>query len=409
MGRARWSLGDTIASLELCKQGIERTLHATASIDQADLLSATAGGYFFAGDMMEAEAMCRRSLAMARDISAKRVEADTLITLGMLPTLPMEDALSSFEQAIAICQAEGFLDVEGRAQNNLGVIHDALGANFRRALVHYHAAGEVSRQIGDKAAELFSLSNAAWSEVVLGEMASARKSITYLEELLGELPESEASRQIYRVCLAQFEHGVGNFTEASELRSELFQDSLEAGDLINIAIDSRYLGLALVDRGKLDEAVTVLLKGVEAADEISMNRVLTRAILTQILARNGDADRARQAYTEAEEIHREHNYPRSEMRLRMANADLVTAEQRWDEMPTAFEHASQALERAEARLWRAGLLRDWAEAHLQRGKAEDPARAMALLREALSDYEAMGSPGYVRRIHARIEELDRPG
>jgi tetratricopeptide (TPR) repeat protein len=297
--------------------------------------------------------------------------------------------------------------VEGRAQNNLGVLHDSQGANFRHALEHYLAAGEVSRKIGDKAAELFSLSNAAWSEVVLGEMASARKSIAYLEELLGELPESEASRQIYRVCLAQFEHGVGNFAEALELRSELFQDSLEVGDSINITIDSRYLGLALVEAGKLDEAETVLQRGVEAADEIGMNRVLTRAILTQILARNGDTDRARHAYTEAAEIHREHNYPRSEMRLRMAYADLATAEQRWDEMPTAFEQASQALERAEARLWRAGLLRGWAEAHLQRSNAEDPARAMSLLREALSEYEAMGSPGYVRRIRARIEKLDR--
>jgi tetratricopeptide (TPR) repeat protein len=406
MGQAKWLSGDAVGDLKLSKQGLQKMRDAPDSAELANLLNSTARAHFFTGGTEEAESMCLRALEMARSISAKRVEADTLVTLGMLPTLPMEDALSSYEQAIAICQAEGYLHLEGRAQNNLGVLYDSQAAKFQRGLEHYRAAGEISGRMGDKVGELFSLSNAAWSEVVLGEMASARRSIAYLEELLEELPESEASHNTYRISLAQFEHGMGNIAKASELWRELFQDSLDAGMPINVAIDSRYFGLVLIEVGQFEEASTVLQRGVEAADEIGENRVLTRAVLVQTLARSGDLDRARRAYDEAEQIHREHSYPRDEMRLQMAHADLVTAEQRWDEMPAAFERAAQALERADARLWRAGLLRDWAEAHIQRSQTEDPARAVALLKEALSEYEAMGSSGYSTLTHSRIRELE---
>jgi tetratricopeptide (TPR) repeat protein len=406
MGRAKWLSGDGIAAQELSKQGLELVQDAPDSADKAHLLNSTARAHFFGGNIKQAESMCRQALKMARSVSAKRVEADALITLGMLPTVSMKDSLSSFEQAIAICQAEEYLALEGRAQNNMGVTYDAKGANFRRGLEHYRAAGEIGARMGDKVGELFSLSNAAWSEVILGELTTARKSIAYLKDLLEELPESEASRRVYQDSVAQFEHAMGNTKEASELRGELFRDSLESGSPLNISIESRYFGLALIETGHLSEASRALQRGVEAADEIGENRVLTRAVLVQILARSGHVDRARRAYDEAEEIHHERSYPRSEMRLRMADADLATAEQRWDEMPAAFERAAQALERAEARLWRAGLLCDWANAHIQRSHAGDLARAVDLRKEALSEYEAMGSLGYAKQTQSRIRELE---
>ena len=64
------------------------------------------------------------------------------------------------------------------------------------------------------------------------------------------------------------------------------------------------------------------------------------------------------------------------------------------------------LSRAESRFPRAIFLQDWARAHLQRGHAEDIERARELYSEALSEFEDMGSPGYVKRIQARLDELD---
>jgi tetratricopeptide (TPR) repeat protein len=286
------------------------------------------------------------------------------------------------------------------------VVLELRAGDFRRAYDHYLISGEICGRMGNKAGELFSLSNAAWSEVFLGELAAARKSIAYLEQLLEEVPESEAPRRIYGTSLAMFEHAMGNLTKTTQMRDELLQRSLEAGEAIHTCIDSRYLGLALIEVGRLDEAATVIQRGVEAADGIGEERVMTRAVLTQVLARGGDIERARRAYEETKQIHSEHNHLRSGLRLQMAYADVVTAERRWDEMPAAFERAAQALERAGARVWRAGLLRDWAEAHIRRGEPEDPARALNLLREALSEYEAMGSTGYVEQTQSRIRELE---
>jgi DNA-directed RNA polymerase subunit F len=84
----------------------------------------------------------------------------------------------------------------------------------------------------------------------------------------------------------------------------------------------------------------------------------------------------------------------------------LAAEKRWSESFTTFQEAADLLDRAEARFPRTIFLQDWAQAHLQRGTQEDLERARELYREALAEFESMGSPGYVARIQAVLDELD---
>ena len=59
------------------------------------------------------------------------------------------------------------------------------------------------------------------------------------------------------------------------------------------------------------------------------------------------------------------------------------------------------------RLPRSKLLRAWAEGHISRGEPEDMSRARELLEEARAEFEDMGSDGYVERIEAELQELQR--
>ena len=90
----------------------------------------------------------------------------------------------------------------------------------------------------------------------------------------------------------------------------------------------------------------------------------------------------------------------------MAHAHVLATEKRWNESFATFQEASNLLERSEARFDRSLFLQSWAQAHLERGQPEDLERARELYSEALSEFEAMGSPGYVKRIQARLDELD---
>ena len=57
------------------------------------------------------------------------------------------------------------------------------------------------------------------------------------------------------------------------------------------------------------------------------------------------------------------------------------------------------------RWWWARILRDWAEAHLTRGEPTDLERAQALLREARSAFEEMGSSYYAGLMEERLQAL----
>jgi hypothetical protein len=56
----------------------------------------------------------------------------------------------------------------------------------------------------------------------------------------------------------------------------------------------------------------------------------------------------------------------------------------------------------------AQTLREWAEANLVRGEPRDREWATELLREAGSEFEAMGVPFYAAEVRKRLKALEAP-
>jgi tetratricopeptide (TPR) repeat protein len=316
-----------------------------------------------------------------------------------------DDAIAALEEAVAICQAEELLVEESRAHNNLGVILTIYAANFRAGREHYLMAGEIDRKLGDRVGELFTLTNAASSAISMGEFATAREAIDQLSSLREQVESTVASGRTFDVLLAFMDQANGQLETAIEKRREALKQAITSNSTYDVLLAAIWLSLLLVQAEAYDEAASVAQQGIDAADQLRSARAATRSILAMALARSSNAEQARSTFDEAEQIFQEHMRAWSANILRWARAEVLATEKNWDESFAAFAEAVNLYAKSGARFPRCEVLLSWAKAHLQRGEAEDLVRAKELLKEAISEFEQMGSPGYAQRIQARLEEL----
>ncbi|MFQ5943101.1 MAG: protein kinase [Anaerolineales bacterium] len=406
MARSSWWAGDQAAALKLCTEGLERVGDSHESPELANLLHETGRTLFFLGDTAEADPLLRRALEMARRVSDRRVEADTLVTLGATPFLSVDESIAALKEAIDIAREAELPKIESRAHNNLGVTLFDGKADLRSSLEHYLKAVEIDRRRGNLTGELFTYSNAASVTTHLGELASAEKMISHLRELNERLVDSGEAGRAYRARVTRLQHAWGEFRVAAELGQELVKESSGAGNLPAELDESVWLGIALRGIGQYAEGVRLLEETVTGADQLGLFRVWARAHLAISQAVAGNAAQARQVYDEGREIFKQRPRAWSGIHLDWAYAQVIAVEGQWNEAWPAFDVAATGFEWAGARWLRANVLRDWAQAHVKCGEPADLERARELLREAQAEHESMGAPGYVDLIQSQLSELD---
>jgi predicted ATPase len=406
MARAKWWSGDGVGGLELCKEGLELTKDSGESSELAELIHETARAHYFLGQSVEAEPLCEQALGMARSVSDRRVEADALTTLGILPHLKTEDAIAALEQAVAICQAEELLVEESRAHNNLGVILNIYAADFRSGRDHYLKGAEIDRKLGDRTGELFTRTNAASSSITMGEFARAREAIAELNPLRKQIEGSAASGRTYDGLLAYMDHANGQLETSIEQRREAHKQAIDSDATYDVLLVSLTSSMPLIQLEAYDELESMAQHGVDAAEQLRGGRTATHSVLAICHARKGRVEEARAVYEEAEEVFKEHSRAWSSSLLRRARAEVLASERKWEQSFVAFAEAMDLYAEAEARFPKAEVLLDWARAHLQRGQPEDQERARELMQEAISEFEQMGSPGYAQRVQTRLKNLE---
>jgi tetratricopeptide (TPR) repeat protein len=409
MGRLWWWLNDYANAIIVCKEGMGLTQGALESTELADLIHQAGRNHHFQGNKKEAKTLCDRALEMARRIGAKRVEADVLSTIAVLPGYELSERISALEEAISICQEEKFLTEEARAHNNLGIIYSDIG-NFRKAIKQFRKYVEIMKSIRSKAGEIIAKTNCIYQLIAIGKITSAEEEFVDIEKLSNQLPVlSGKLRKASKGAQANLSFASGNMTEAVELYRAIFDQALEAKSPYDIQSRSDDLSLALIDQGKFDEAEDILSRAIVAADRIFDSPRYLQIILTQALSLKGDPFRARHVFEVAKDNFKDSTESWSYIHFLIAKAFLLTAEEKWEEVPSAFKVAMERLEKCEARFWQAWLRSYWAEAHLKRGWEGDIARGKALYSEALEMFEEMGSPGFVERIKGRLAEIEAEG
>jgi tetratricopeptide (TPR) repeat protein len=392
---------DTPRALELCREGMAAVAGALESPDLADLLHETARACFFSGLPGEAVSLCRQVLEMAERTGAVRVQAEALSTWGMLPGQTRQETVSALTRAIELAESAGLLDQAARAHNNLGV---QLG-DTETAREHFLRAAELARQRGEVLQELFFASNATLQSLWLGDLAAVEEALP----LLRQLPAAAQKPGMMTVQLRGLEAGLlryqGRVTEAIEGTQLNRTEARAKGDLQGLASADLRLAEACIREGvgEEEELEAVLRELVDLCDRgVGWMPVMGRCLLSVWRARQGQVEAARRVLAKAHELT---PGPFGPSYLPWAEANLAMAEGRWPKAFAAFEAAVDTMGRADLRWSRARTLVDWAEAHLARGESRDRERAVKLLREAETEFEAMGAPIYVERVRERQEEL----
>jgi tetratricopeptide (TPR) repeat protein len=401
---AAWDLGDKPRGLALCREGMVAVAGAPESPDQADLLHETARACFFNGVPDEAATLCRQALEMAERMGAVRVQAEALTTLGLLPSLPYEESLAAFGQAIELAESAGLLAQAARAHNNLGVrLIDP-----RASREHVLRAAELYRQRGDIRPEMGRRFTAAIMSLMLGDLAAVEEAISSLRQLKDAAKEpgrQSVGLRWLEVLLLRYQ---GELAQAIEGLQSLRTEAREAGDLEGLAVSNATLARVCIwkevrQEGELE---AILQEWMDLCERGVWSAVEVRSLQSVQRARQGEPEAARHLLSEAQEQAAEQGtVVEWEPDLSWAEANLAMAEGHWPEALAAFEATVDTLGRTNLRWRRARTLIDWAEAHLARGESGDRERAEELLREAEAEFEAMGAHGYVERVKGRLREL----
>jgi predicted ATPase len=401
--RAAWDLGDTPRGLRLCREGMAAVAGAPESPDLADLLHETARACHFNGLPDEATSLCREALEMAGPLGAARVQAEALTTLGILPGLPYEEAVSVLTRAVEVAESAGLLDQAARAHNNLGVqLNDAQAARE-----HFLRAAELARQRGEILGELCYACNAAIRSIVLGDLVEVEEMLPSLRQLLDAAETPGVAALWFGSLEAWLFRCRGELMEAIAKLQALRTEARAAGDLQWLReLSLRLAEIYLWEEVEEEEEIEAILQEILDLGEWSM-RILGRArcLLSVQRARQGKPAAARHLLAAAHEQAAGQAGSFVESWLSWAEAHLALDDGYWPEALAAFEAGVDALGCGKWRWYRARTLIDWAEAHLARGESGDHERAQELLREAEAEFEAMGAHGYVKRVKGRLEEL----
>jgi hypothetical protein len=86
-------------------------------------------------------------------------------------------------------------------------------------------------------------------------------------------------------------------------------------------------------------------------------------------------------------------------------AQLHSAERNWESAWRAYNQAASNLKEFNLCLYRAILLKYWAQAHLSRGEYEDTLRAKELFQEAQAEFEQMGAEGFVTMLKKQLADI----
>jgi predicted ATPase len=413
---AAFQANDPAEALRLCLEGLAQVEGAPESPGLTRLLHETARAYALNALLEEGRPFAEQALEMAEGLGDVEAQAHALATLGGF-YLQGGDAVEALAQAVELAESNALLGAASRAHNNLGVVLAIYQADYRAAREQYRRAAELERQAGRTAGQLAWLCNVVSNLVECGELQQAALTISQARALLADLSEPtwgaslllqrELAHLLFRgewaACAQQ-----ARALRASARRRGNDLDMASAGILLARAVlESRGSGRDAM-AGEWEEAEAALAEAIEICDRSSYqgDGVEARLWLGSLCIYRGPMGDARRWLAESREVARSLSAVRRlEYLLPWLAALVAGAEGRWAKALAGFEAVAEIQDRHGMRWDWARTLLDWAEAHAARGEPGDRERAVELLRESLSAFEEMGSPGYAELAGDRLQEL----
>jgi tetratricopeptide (TPR) repeat protein len=405
--RAAWDGGDTPRGLALGKEGLELVAGASTSRGYAHLLHETARAYLFNGFVDEVEPLCRQAMKMAKEVGAVDVQVQAMTTIGLLPSHSIDESISMFKEALSIAEAEGLLKEVERASYNLGVNNFWVKGDMAEAVKHINHARKVARSRGDLTALLFYSIGPINAETMQGHLSSAQSLLEEASKFLEVIVEPGSGALGYFWSEAILHRALGNTESAIKILGKMVIEARDTGDLQMLQIGINDLAEILVTEGQFEQAVVILDEAIELGGKgFIAGDVKTLCLKALVLVDMGKIEIARAQFKEAEKKNQAEKFRFTDrIWIPWTMAHLSVAVRKWSDAWAAFEEAVEVVTTYKAHWYRAKWQLEWAEALLQRGQKDDKKRAMKLLQETQTAFEAMGAGAYVEQSVKLIDLL----
>ncbi|MEZ4669808.1 MAG: tetratricopeptide repeat protein [Anaerolineae bacterium] len=230
------------------------------------------GLLYFSGYFAEGSKLLERAIVAANNTGNKQNQIIYLLQLGHAHrTLGrVEQAISNFQQALAISREIGDRRGEGAHLGNLGLTYGALG-QVEKAIDYHEQALAISREIGDKRGEGADLGNLGIAYSDLGQVARA---INYYEQALTISREvgDRRTEGNHLGNLGTAYNDLGQVEQAIAYYEQALAIAREIGDRRNEGNHLGNLGTAYSDLGQVEKAIAYYEQALAISREIGDKR-----------------------------------------------------------------------------------------------------------------------------------------
>jgi serine phosphatase RsbU (regulator of sigma subunit) len=405
--RAAWFI-DQPRGLSICNEGLAAVENASESTGLAMLVHEAARAHYFNGFPTEAIQLCRQALAMAERLENIEVRADALATLGILQDTPPEEALLALEQATALAEANGLLNIASRARMNLGTLTKGIRGDFIAARIHFLRSAELSHRRGAIQEEFIAWVGAGDISLFLGEFQEAETILKTLETLQELLPDSASARLQWQNVQAALWNMRGDFSKAIPVLRSGMVEARQRGDLQNLVgcIDGFVEAHFLLDRfqsiADWGEVEAALASALEVSERGILDKAYIYALHSTLKARQKKFSEAQEWLLEARQAAVEKPNIFFDVLIDQTGIELAMAEMRWDDALRGFD--ALAVRKSRLSFFYSGWMGVlWAEALMSRGEPADLEQTQIHLQEAQAVFEKLDSTPYQSLVKERIQ------
>jgi tetratricopeptide (TPR) repeat protein len=273
-----------------------------------------------------------------------------------------------------------------------------------RALQELIRAQDIARATANPAMVVFYGANAAWWQIMRGDLKKAAEELSELLRLSDEIGSAVAGGRMVAAYQAGLARYLGEGRPAFERLKSSHALASEVNDTNVVWVTSHWLAeLALELNDEFDAAKSALLRALELSYGFD---AWPLSYLARVHAREGDLESAKAKLEEAQAFHRAEGAVFEEIFLSLAAAEIARQESRLGDATEAYRQAAEIASQCEARWYRAYALGEQAEMLIAVSKAARVDEPRRLLEQARSEFAAMGAPIYAERIEARLRELE---
>ena len=401
VGRVEWYAGDRPEGLRICLEGLELVKNAPDSQGKATLIHETARAYYFNGNSDLALPLCQRALALAEQLGAVYVLADSLATLGILVGVSAEVSLEALRKAVELAEANGLLQVAMRAHINLGTMTRAWLADNETALFHFKRSAELGKLRGVASEELLGLSSYLSCLFAPGRLKEIEAELPHMEALVGQIANPAPMQVLIKFLKAVLIYHKGDWDTSIAMSWECLAADREQKNqeaTINMMDE---LSWAILEKNRweepadLEQVDTLLEEVVGLVEKDNLGeKIWVYPRMSLLRARQGRVDEARQWLEKTRKELTAKPTAWEERILGECETEIAIAMQDWDSAISANERVAKFEKRQGFKGGSARSLLCWADLCIRRSDTLDLENAQTLLREAIAEFTEMGIGHY---------------